>query len=70
MLGPIVGSFVITPASELARQSVDLSGLNNVIYGVVLIAVVLYSPRGVVSWPSRAVELLATHTRLVEADDD
>ena len=70
VLGPIVGSFVITPASELARQSVDLSGLNNVIYGVVLIAVVLYSPRGVVSWPSRAVELLATHTRLVEADDD
>jgi len=58
VLGPIVGSFVVTPVSELARQSIELDGLNTIIYGFVLIGIVLYSPRGVVSWPSRARELL------------
>ena len=59
VVGPIVGSFVVTPISEYARQSVDLHGLNNIIYGVVLILIVLYSPRGVVSWPARASDLVA-----------
>jgi branched-chain amino acid transport system permease protein len=58
VLGPIVGSFVVTPVSELARQSFELEGLNTIIYGFILILIVLYSPRGVVSWPGRARELL------------
>jgi branched-chain amino acid transport system permease protein len=69
VLGPIVGSFVVTPVSEFVRQSFEVSGLNNVVYGLVLIGIVLYSPRGVVSWPSRLVELLRAHTNLVETDD-
>jgi len=70
VLGPIVGALVVTPASELARQSVELSGLNNVIYGAVLVGIVLYSPAGVVSWPSRAVELVRDHTDLLEPASD
>jgi len=59
VVGPIVGSFVVTPLSELARQSIELEGLSTIIYGLILIGIVLYSPRGVVSWPRRAYELLA-----------
>jgi branched-chain amino acid transport system permease protein len=49
----------VTPLSELARQSIELEGLSTIIYGLILIGIVLYSPRGVVSWPRRAYELLA-----------
>jgi len=69
VIGPIVGSFVVTPVSEFVRQSFDISGLNNAVYGVVLVAIVLYSPKGAISWPSRLVELLGKHTPLVETDD-
>jgi len=66
VVGPIVGSFVVTPLSELARQSVELAGLDNAIYGVVLVGIVLYSPNGVVSWPGRTWRLL----RERGSDDD
>jgi len=42
--------------------------LNNAVYGVILIAIVLYSPKGVVSWPSRFVELLRARTDLLDDD--
>jgi branched-chain amino acid transport system permease protein len=70
VVGPIVGSFVVTPISEYARQSVDLHGLNNIIYGIVLILIVLYSPRGVVSWPTRASELVAAWRRPTGSTDE
>ena len=70
VIGPIVGSFVVTPISEFARRSIDLHGLNNVIYGLVLVGIVLYSPKGVVSWPSRGVELLRKRTDLLSDTDD
>jgi len=69
VLGPIVGSFIVTPVGEYVRQSFEISGLNNAVYGLVLIGIVLYSPRGVVSWPSRLVELLRGYTGLLESDD-
>ncbi len=69
VLGPIVGSFIITPVGEFVRQSFDISGLNNAVYGLVLIAIILYSPRGVVSWPSRAAELLRKYTGVLDSDD-
>ena len=69
VLGPIVGSFVVTPVSEFVRQSFETSGLNNAVYGVVLVAIVLYSPKGVVSWPSRLADQLREHTTLLETDD-
>jgi len=49
VLGPIVGSFIVIPVSEFVRQSFSIPGLNNAVYGVILIAIVLYSPKGVVS---------------------
>ncbi|KAB1190031.1 branched-chain amino acid ABC transporter permease [Haloferax sp. MBLA0076] len=55
LIGPIVGSFIVTPVSEIARTTfTDINGLDRIIYGAFLVAIVIYSPRGVVSWPSRA----------------
>jgi branched-chain amino acid transport system permease protein len=68
VLGPIVGSFIVIPVGEFVRQSFSIPGLNNAVYGVILIAIVLYSPKGVVSWPSRLVELLRDSTDLFEDD--
>jgi len=68
VLGPIVGSFIVIPVSEFVRQSFSVPGLNNAVYGVILIAIVLYSPKGVVSWPSRFVELLRARTDLLDDD--
>jgi len=65
VIGPIVGSFIVTPIAEFARQSVDLHGLNNIIYGLILVAIVLYSPKGVVSWPSRIIKLLRERTGIL-----
>ncbi len=68
VLGPILGSLIAIPASEFVRQSFEIPGVNNAVYGIILIAIVLYSPRGVVSWPSRLVELLRTRTALLSDD--
>ena len=55
LLGPIVGSFVVTPISEIARTTFsDVSGLDRIIYGIFLVVIVIYSPKGVVEWPSMA----------------
>lgn len=58
VLGPIVGSFVVTPVSEIARTTFDnISGLDRIIYGAFLVLIIIYSPRGVVNWPTRLREL-------------
>jgi branched-chain amino acid transport system permease protein len=48
-IGPVLGSFVITPLSELLRSSLGsaAAGLHLVIYSLVLIVVMLYFPSGI-----------------------
>jgi branched-chain amino acid transport system permease protein len=50
-LGPVLGSLVITPLSELLRSFVGnaVAGLHLVIYSAVLIVVMLYFPGGLVA---------------------
>jgi branched-chain amino acid transport system permease protein len=53
LLGPIVGSFILTPLGELSRYFFGQSGLHGahlIVYGVLLIAVVLFLPQG--AYPS------------------
>lgn len=63
IFGPVVGSLLLTVASEVARESVGVPELQDVVYGVVLLLVVLRTPGGVVTWPSRVAEALATPQR-------
>lgn len=50
-LGPILGSFIIIPLSQLLRGWLggSVSGLHSIIYGVILIVILLTIPGGVIS---------------------
>ena len=53
VMGPIVGSFLLTPLGELARAWFGQSGWHGahlIVYGLLLVAVVLFVPRGIVPW--------------------
>jgi len=49
-IGPVLGSFLITPMSELLRSYLgsQAAGLHLVIYSVLLVVVMLYFPSGIV----------------------
>lgn len=56
--GPILGAFFVLPLSEIIRQSFgNIIALNRVVYGLAVILIVLYSPRGIMSWPDRVRDL-------------
>src|SRR5206468_10827946 len=49
VLGPILGSFILSPLAELARHYFAQGGWHGahlVVYGLLLIAVVLFLPEG------------------------
>jgi branched-chain amino acid transport system permease protein len=49
VLGPVLGSFILSPLGELSRVYLSqgaLSGLHLIVYGVLLIVVVLFFPQG------------------------
>jgi len=49
LLGPILGSFILTPLAELSRLYLGQGGLHGahlIVYGVLLIGVVLFLPEG------------------------
>ena len=53
LLGPLVGSLILTPLGELSRALFGQGGWHGahlVMYGVLLVAVVLFVPQGVVPW--------------------
>lgn len=58
VLGPLVGSLTVTPTAEITRRLAEVPGVDWIVYGFFLILIALYSPKGVVSWPSRLAGLL------------
>jgi branched-chain amino acid transport system permease protein len=53
LLGPILGSFIVSPLAELSRAAFaggGWSGMHLIVYGVLLILVVLFLPQG--AYPS------------------
>lgn len=58
LLGPIVGSLILTPLSELSRAWFGQGGWHGahlVVYGMLLIAVVLFMPQGAVPYVAAAL---------------
>ncbi|HXG04223.1 MAG TPA: branched-chain amino acid ABC transporter permease [Candidatus Binatia bacterium] len=56
LLGPIVGSFILSPLAELSRYAFAAggwSGAHLIVYGVLLVVVVLFFPQGAVPWLRR-----------------
>jgi branched-chain amino acid transport system permease protein len=50
--GPILGSLVLVPVGELIRffLGAEVPGLNTAAYGVIVVLVVLFMPKGAVGW--------------------
>jgi branched-chain amino acid transport system permease protein len=51
VLGPILGSAVLTPISEVTRTVLrGMNGADLVLFGLILIIVIVYLPQGIVGW--------------------
>ncbi len=75
--GPVLGAFILVPLSEIlyARYAADFPGIQGVIYGVAIIAVILFAPEGII-WKLRSLRnpeqgrLLASSASVSNADSD
>lgn len=47
--GPVLGAFIIIPATELSSVLLGQSGSSVLLYGLLLIIIVLFKPKGVIS---------------------
>jgi len=63
--GPVLGAFILVPLSEIlyARYAADFPGIQGVIYGVAIVAVILFAPEGVL-WKLRAMRKPGTFRML------
>ena len=51
VLGPLLGSFVLTPVSELTRAVLrGRAGADIMLYGLILVLVISFLPQGLVGW--------------------
>lgn len=56
IFGPILGSFILTPLSEISRAYFakgGLEGLHLILYGIIAILVVLFMPKGIIVYVKR-----------------
>ncbi|HWQ80032.1 MAG TPA: branched-chain amino acid ABC transporter permease [Anaerovoracaceae bacterium] len=66
ILGPTIGAALVIPISEVLRTILGdkLSGLHLFIYGVLLIIMIIYMPRGVISIPGILKKRAASKARV------
>lgn len=64
ILGPTIGAILVIPISELLRTNLGdkLSGLNLFVYGILLIVMIIYMPKGVISIPGVLKHKLAARS--------
>jgi branched-chain amino acid transport system permease protein len=56
ILGPLLGSIVLTPLSEVTRLAFQsYSGVYLMIYGVILVAVIMFLPDGLIGFARRVL---------------
>jgi branched-chain amino acid transport system permease protein len=56
LFGPVIGSFILTPLSEISRAYFakgGLEGLHLILYGALTILVVLFMPKGIIVYVQR-----------------
>ncbi len=56
LFGPVIGSIILTPLSEISRAYFakgGLEGLHLILYGILAILVVLFMPRGIIVYVQR-----------------
>jgi len=73
VFGPLIGSFLITPLAEISRAffaKAGFEGLHIVIYGFLLIASVLFFPKGIYSYMKRALSPILMGSRVSRAKEE
>lgn len=66
LFGPVVGSFILTPLSEVSRAYFakgGLEGLHLILYGVLAILVVLFMPKGIIVYINRGLGPILNPTK-------
>ncbi|NQU16182.1 MAG: branched-chain amino acid ABC transporter permease [Desulfobacteraceae bacterium] len=61
VFGPVIGSFILTPLSEVSRAYFakgGLEGLHLILYGILAILVVLFMPKGIIVYVRRALNVI------------
>jgi branched-chain amino acid transport system permease protein len=61
LFGPVIGSFILTPLSEISRAYFakgGLEGLHLILYGVLAILVVLFMPKGIIVYVKKLLSPL------------
>lgn len=56
ILGPVLGSFILTPLSEISRAYFakgGFEGLHLILYGIIAVLVVLFMPKGIIYYVKR-----------------
>jgi len=59
LFGPVIGSFILTPLSEISRAYFargGLEGLHLILYGILAILVVLFMPKGIIAYMKRILK--------------
>ncbi|MEE4261128.1 MAG: branched-chain amino acid ABC transporter permease [Desulfobacteraceae bacterium] len=59
LFGPVIGSIILTPLSEISRAYFakgGLEGLHLILYGILAILVVLFMPKGIIVYVKRLLE--------------
>lgn len=71
ILGPSIGAVLVIPLSEFLRSSLGdkLSGLHLFLYGILLIVMIIYLPRGIISIPSMIHSHRSTRATAEETGD-
>lgn len=64
VIGPIVGTLIVTPLSEIVRQTIgDLPSLDRAVFGILLVFIMLFNPEGLVGWPRKVTQLVEQFNR-------
>jgi len=65
-LGPALAAIVLVPFSELLRGMLsNFPGLSHIIYGILIIVVILWSPRGLAPWLATAMGRISSRRNKV-----
>ncbi len=70
LFGPVIGSFILTPLSEISRAYFakgGLEGLHLVLYGILVILVVLFMPKGIIVYVKQLLRPLLIPAAAQEA---
>ena len=61
LFGPIIGSFILTPLSDISRGVLGgYRGVHLMLFGAIIVAIIIFLPQGVSEWLGRGYRFIET----------